>query len=97
MGGQPAPGFRKCDPMSLPEACFWAVAIIGDGVSTPRVHDWLKHDGRHAERTQVLRALKSASRRQPPLIECTHQGRAGNGDPARWRLTAHGRDYLATC
>jgi hypothetical protein len=91
----PAPGFQKRDPMTQPEACFWAVALIGGEVSTSQVGDWLRQEGVRITNTNVHSRLVAASRRQPPLIELAHRG-TSRVDPDLWRLTANGHDYLAT-
>lgn len=95
MGAQPAPGFQRRDPMTQPEACFWAIALIGGEVSTPQVCDWLGREGVRITDNNVRSRLWAASRRQPPLIELAHHG-TSRADPSMWRLTTHGRDYLAT-
>ncbi len=78
--------------MTLREACVLAVGILGGCPTTSEVHGFLAQDGWPVSKAAVKMTLYDL---RGTAVDVAVQGRAGYGQPTRWRQAEAARARVA--
>ncbi len=78
--------------LSLREACVLAIAILGGTPGTTDIRVFLERDGWRASQGCIRATL---GQMRGAAVEVASHGRAGSGQPTRWRLTEAARAWAA--